>query len=105
MITIKQQSTVEFSAIEVKDAIVIAPLMTAMYFAKENINRRKSANRCREDSDVTYCTEGIEFNFTEKEIELMFDKLAELGFCTFSGKTTLPEFVDDDSQVEDEPPI
>lgn len=86
MQTIKQQVQVNFSAIEVKDAIKATILMDALkgqldkweqYHAYNNLSEeeRRNTERIWKPKEMT-------INISEEQTKSLFELLENLGFCT-----------------------
>lgn len=86
MQTIKQQVQVNFSAIEVKDAIKATILMDALktqldkweqYNNYKNLSEeeRKNAEKVWQPRDIT-------ISITEEQTKALFELFENLGFCT-----------------------
>ena len=81
MITIKQQTAVSFHHVDVKDAVIMAPLMNRLCSCIANRRARELRAELPEEEKQKYNTIYHDCAYiSDDEAERVFDVLSEIGF-------------------------
>lgn len=88
MKTIKQQAEVTYSAITIKEAILMAPLMDELIRQVNYVRAlQKFTSLPKEEKEKYYLPHGYS---NIKNVEKIFDMLTQLGFCGTDNEELLP---------------